>query len=112
MADTSTLRCAFCERSQDQVRALVAGPSVFICDSCVGAALASLCADDQPSTAQERLQDRAEAKAAYCIFCGRRGGEVKRLMARGFAHICNECLVASLDILLVGDTGARGVRRF
>ena len=28
-------RCSFCGKSQDQVRRLVAGPGVFICDECV-----------------------------------------------------------------------------
>jgi len=29
------LRCSFCNKSQDDVRELIAGPSVFICDECV-----------------------------------------------------------------------------
>ena len=31
----ATLRCSFCEKTQDEVRKLVAGPSVYICDECV-----------------------------------------------------------------------------
>jgi hypothetical protein len=34
-ADTPTLFCSFCGKGQDEVRKLVAGPSVFICDECV-----------------------------------------------------------------------------
>ena len=30
-----TLVCSFCSRSQEEVRKLVAGPSVYICDECV-----------------------------------------------------------------------------
>jgi len=29
------LRCSFCGRSQDEVRKLIAGPGVYICDECV-----------------------------------------------------------------------------
>ena len=29
------LRCSFCGKSQDQVRRLIAGPNVFICDECI-----------------------------------------------------------------------------
>lgn len=29
------LRCSFCDRDQNEVRKLIAGPSVFICDECV-----------------------------------------------------------------------------
>ena len=31
----STLQCSFCGKTQDDVRKLVAGPSVYICDECV-----------------------------------------------------------------------------
>ena len=36
----STLQCSFCGKTQDEVRKLVAGPSVYICDECV-----DLCVD-------------------------------------------------------------------
>ncbi|HET7930489.1 MAG TPA: ClpX C4-type zinc finger protein, partial [Rhodanobacteraceae bacterium] len=29
------LYCSFCGKSQHEVRKLIAGPSVFICDECV-----------------------------------------------------------------------------
>lgn len=29
------LHCSFCTRSQKQVRKLIAGPGVYICDECV-----------------------------------------------------------------------------
>ena len=31
----STLYCSFCGKSQHEVRKLIAGPSVYICDECV-----------------------------------------------------------------------------
>lgn len=33
--DTKQLRCSFCAKTQDQVRRLVAGPNVYICDECI-----------------------------------------------------------------------------
>ena len=30
-----TVRCSFCGKSQDQVRRIIAGPGVFICDECI-----------------------------------------------------------------------------
>lgn len=33
--EKKTLRCSFCGKSQDEVRRLVAGPGVYICDECV-----------------------------------------------------------------------------
>jgi ATP-dependent Clp protease ATP-binding subunit ClpX len=32
----NTLYCSFCGKSQHEVRKLIAGPTVFICDECVG----------------------------------------------------------------------------
>ena len=41
MARNSDVRCSFCNKTQDQVRKLIAGPSgVYICDECV-----EICAD-------------------------------------------------------------------
>ena len=33
--DKGTLFCSFCGKSQHEVRKLIAGPTVFICDECV-----------------------------------------------------------------------------
>lgn len=32
----ANFRCSFCGKSRDQVRKLIAGPTVYICDECVG----------------------------------------------------------------------------
>jgi ATP-dependent Clp protease ATP-binding subunit ClpX len=34
-ADNEVLRCSFCNKDQNDVRKLIAGPTVFICDECV-----------------------------------------------------------------------------
>lgn len=33
--DKKPLRCSFCHKPQEQVRKLIAGPSVYICDECI-----------------------------------------------------------------------------
>jgi epoxyqueuosine reductase QueG len=33
--ETKTLLCSFCGKNQHEVRKLIAGPTVFICDECV-----------------------------------------------------------------------------
>ena len=35
MANDSRLQCSFCGKTQDQVKKLIAGPNVYICDECV-----------------------------------------------------------------------------
>ena len=32
----TTLYCSFCRKSQHEVKKLIAGPAVYICDACVG----------------------------------------------------------------------------
>ena len=33
--DKKQLKCSFCGKNQDQVRRLIAGPGVYICDECI-----------------------------------------------------------------------------
>lgn len=58
--DNSVIRCSFCNKTQDQVEKLIAGPGVFICDECV-----SLCQEiideDVP---QRRKQAAIKTKKA------------------------------------------------
>jgi ATP-dependent Clp protease ATP-binding subunit ClpX len=32
---TESLRCSFCGKNRDEVRKLIAGPTVYICDECI-----------------------------------------------------------------------------
>jgi hypothetical protein len=50
-----TMRCSFCGKDQTEVRKLIAGPSVFICDECVG-----LC---DKILANEQQSDRSKLAA-------------------------------------------------
>ena len=53
--DGKLLYCSFCGKSQHEVRKLIAGPSVFICDECV-----ELCND----IIREELEDRQDHTGA------------------------------------------------
>lgn len=35
VSEKRTLHCSFCEKDQHQVKKMIAGPAVFICDECV-----------------------------------------------------------------------------
>ncbi len=50
------LYCSFCGKSQHEVRKLIAGPSVFICDECV-----ELCND----IIREELEEKAQASGSH-----------------------------------------------
>ncbi|GLR64712.1 ATP-dependent Clp protease ATP-binding subunit ClpX [Marinospirillum insulare] len=51
------LYCSFCGKSQDEVRKLIAGPSVYICDDCV-----SLCTDIVSNEFQEEILEEENEK--------------------------------------------------
>ncbi len=70
MANTSgndsknTLYCSFCGKSQHEVRKLIAGPTVFICDECV-----ELCMDiirEETKTAGLKAGDGVPTPAEIC----------------------------------------------
>ncbi len=44
----NTLYCSFCGKSQHEVRKLIAGPTVFICDECVELAWTSFARRTNP----------------------------------------------------------------
>jgi len=52
--DGKLLYCSFCGKSQHEVRKLIAGPSVFVCDECV-----ELCND----IIREELEEKQEKTA-------------------------------------------------
>ena len=52
MSDGKVLYCSFCGKSQHEVRKLIAGPSVFICDECV-----ELCND----IIREELEEKGQS---------------------------------------------------
>ncbi len=52
------LRCSFCGKSQKEVRKLIAGPNVYICDECIG-----LCND----IIAEEVDKGAEVSSAFVV---------------------------------------------
>ncbi|OUR71814.1 ATP-dependent protease ATP-binding subunit ClpX [Methylophaga sp. 41_12_T18] len=54
--DDKLLYCSFCGKSQHEVKKLIAGPSVFVCDECV-----DLCNDIIREEMQEDTTDKSES---------------------------------------------------
>ena len=52
--NNKALRCSFCGKHQDEVRRLIAGPGVYICNECVDLCMSIL--DDEEGTARERME--------------------------------------------------------
>jgi len=115
--DGKLLYCSFCGKSQHEVRKLIAGPSVFVCDECV-----ELCNDiireeleDKADRAREKLpkpheiktvldeyvigQDRAKKTLSVAVY-----NHYKRLQTKG-SKGKDDVEIAKSNILLIGPTG-------
>ena len=60
----NTLYCSFCGKSQHEVKKLIAGPTVFICDECV-----ELCMDiirEESKTALVKSRDGVPSPREIC----------------------------------------------
>ncbi|WP_040556724.1 ATP-dependent Clp protease ATP-binding subunit ClpX [Reinekea blandensis] len=115
--DGKLLYCSFCGKSQHEVRKLIAGPSVFICDECV-----DLCNDiireelqeSAPKSESTRLpvpseirstldeyvigQDRAKMVLSVAVY-----NHYKRLQ---YGEANSDVELSKSNILLIGPTGS------
>jgi len=114
--DDKQLKCSFCGKSQDQVRRLIAGPNVYICDECI-----ELCQEiideefeetadfemgdlPKPSEINEILddyvikQDRAKRALAVAVY-----NHYKRINKK---KTNEEIELQKSNILMLGPTGS------
>lgn len=63
----STLYCSFCGKSQHEVRKLIAGPSVFICDECVDLSVDIIMKDSDFQTAFPRTYARLDKDQTHSL---------------------------------------------
>ena len=105
--DPGLLVCTFCGTGQKQVKMLIAGPSVYICDRCVDLAK-SVISDGQPVTTQaaELTAGPADEPRTQCSFCGKCRDQVAGLVVSSArtgrntrATTCNECLDLCTEIV-------------
>jgi len=115
--DGDVLRCSFCGKSQHEVRKLIAGPTVYICNECVEVCL-DIIAEDRVHEAKARQQvlakppeikafideyvigqEMAKKKLAVAVYNHYRRIEYQR--GRGSSDV----ELAKSNILLIGPTG-------
>ena len=115
--EDNKLFCSFCGKNQDEVRKLIAGPSVFICDECV-----DLCNDIireeiqnvADSEVSEKLPLPAELKTALDEYVISQERAKKVLAVAVYNHYKRSKLkenkpdveLSKSNILLIGPTGS------
>jgi ATP-dependent Clp protease ATP-binding subunit ClpX len=115
--EAEILRCSFCNKDQNDVRKLIAGPTVFICDECVDVCN-DIIADDRrvegrsykstlpvPHEIKKFLdeyvigQDQAKKKLAVAVYNHYKRIEIAKQRAK------NDVELTKSNILLIGPTG-------
>jgi hypothetical protein len=88
--------CTWCDRPPSEVSRLIAGPKVFICDSCTEAAESVI-----RGAASDRVDLRSAERGsrARCSFCRKRADDQRSLVI-GPANVCSECLGICREILI------------
>lgn len=90
--------CTFCDRPPSEVSKLIAGPNVYICDSCVlGAELAL--SSGGPPKAGAKLAAAKEGSRAICSFCGKRRASDRPVAVAAASSVCAACLRLCRQIL-------------
>src|SRR5438874_3301335 len=115
--ESEVLRCSFCNKDQNDVRKLIAGPTVFICDECVDVCN-DIIADDRrvegrayksslpvPHEIKKFLdeyvigQEIAKKKLAVAVYNHYKRIEIAKQRGK------NEVELTKSNILLIGPTG-------
>jgi ATP-dependent Clp protease ATP-binding subunit ClpX len=117
--ENEVLRCSFCNKDQNDVRKLIAGPTVFICDECVEVCN-DIIADDnrfqRPDGTRSALpvpqeikkfldeyvigQEQTKKKLAVAVY-----NHYKRIEIQKQSKTRNEVELNKSNILLIGPTG-------
>jgi len=94
--DEPILRCSFCNRAQAEVRKLIAGPKVFICDECIQVCIDIIRAEENQSS-PAAVAPPSESSSAYlvqvvtCKLCGMRLPIEEALVISERGFLCPGC---------------------
>src|SRR5918911_5346134 len=111
-----TLRCSFCGKSQNEVKKLIAGPTVYICNECIDICNEIITDDQQQETAARRppLPKPVEIKAFLDDYVIGQEETKKKLAVAVYQHYkridmlkrrSSDIEIQKSNILLIGPTG-------
>ncbi len=113
--DGESLRCSFCNKDQRDVKKLIAGPTVYICDECVDICLDIIAEEREPDEPKAKVklpkpieirefldeyvigQEKAKKKLAVAVYNHYKRNELSKRRS--------EVEVQKSNILLIGPTG-------
>ncbi|MDQ2856306.1 MAG: ATP-dependent Clp protease ATP-binding subunit ClpX [Acidobacteriota bacterium] len=110
-----TLRCSFCGKSQNEVKKLIAGPTVYICNECIDICNEIISDDQQAESVASRppLPKPGEIKTFLDEYVIGQEDTKKRLAVAVYQHYKrieiarrrSEVEIQKANILLIGPTG-------
>jgi len=110
-----TLRCSFCGKSQNEVRKLIAGPTVYICNECIDICIEIISDDAQQEAAAARppLPKPSEIKTFLDEYVIGQEDTKKKLAVAVYQHYKriemmkrrSDVEIQKSNILLIGPTG-------
>ena len=110
-----TLRCSFCGKSQNEVKKLIAGPTVYICNECIDICIEIISDDAQQEAAAARppLPKPSEIKTFLDEYVIGQEDTKKKLAVAVYQHYKriemmkrrSDVEIQKSNILLIGPTG-------
>jgi ATP-dependent Clp protease ATP-binding subunit ClpX len=107
------LRCSFCSKSQNDVKKLIAGPTVYICDECVDVCNEIIADDVVTSPVGEKLPKPQEIKDFLDLYVIGQETTKKKLAVAVYNHYKRleiskkrgDLELQKSNVLLIGPTG-------
>jgi hypothetical protein len=98
--DVKLLLCSFCGKPQKQVKKLIAGPGIFVCDECVDKAGRVIGTGEAAATPLSEIRPLGEdVLTARCGFCGKHRLQVSGMAEAAAGRICDECVELCGEII-------------
>lgn len=95
VAGKDVLRCSFCNKSQRDVKKLIAGPRVYICDECVGICV-DIAAENRMLDPSDVVDPSASPKPKECALCHGYAERTFAIPDRGV--LCAACVWAAAAV--------------